>query len=89
MEDALAVALRILGDGASGAPLEFPGSVGEAHGEVRREARRRGGHGFALRNVGSSTAFGVRADPDGLGAIARNLPEDATVWPEARAVAAG
>ncbi|MFI9046281.1 hypothetical protein [Streptomyces sp. NPDC053427] len=82
VEDTLAAALRILGERGPGSSLELPESFGGVHGEVRWEVRRRGGHRFALRNVGSATAFGVRVDPDGLGASARNLPQDATVRPD-------
>ncbi|MFJ9853975.1 hypothetical protein [Streptomyces sp. NPDC101150] len=82
VEDALAAALRVLGDRAPGPSLELPESWGGRRGEVRWEVRRCGRHRFVLRNVGSDTAFGVRIDPDGLGVSAHNLPQDATVRPD-------
>ncbi|MFJ9414322.1 hypothetical protein ACIRPT_09165 [Streptomyces sp. NPDC101227] len=82
VEDALAAALRVLGERAPGLSLELPESWVGRRGEVRWEVRRCGRHRFVLRNVGSDTAFGVRIDPDGLGVSARNLPQDATVRPD-------
>ncbi|WP_030071512.1 hypothetical protein [Streptomyces natalensis] len=88
VEEALASALRLLGERAPSLELpempempEMPGVGGGGPGEVRWEVGRRGRYGFELRNVGSATAFGVRVDPDDLGGVARNLPEDATVRP--------
>ncbi|MEU4843909.1 hypothetical protein [Streptomyces gilvosporeus] len=85
VEEALASALRLLGERAPSLELpemvEMPEVGGGGPGEVRWEVGRLGRYGFELRNVGSATAFGVRVDPDGLGGVARNLPEDATVRP--------
>lgn len=69
---------------ASSAATATSADPGKQHVErpdIRWSLQRKGKNSFVLRNVGTATAEGVRVQPDSASAIARNLPESATLRP--------